>query len=261
MTLRPINDAAACFCRSGTSNLIILLCVIWVLNGCAGWLRPVEHDATALKRVTRWTDHNATLEHFKALLQVQIRARGQAVNGRAAIAGAIPDRLRLEFLSFIGQPILRIAGDGRTITLINIQEDSVHQMDQTESALEKIIGMPLSVQHLIDVLLGRPPIPDFAAAIRGQSQCAVQLQSRWYKLLADINSEGCEQPESMILYSAEGQVQLTIRWLQWQTIQGYEIPRKVLITSVDGAHIDFTIERFWPDTPLPPSTFVLEPDL
>jgi outer membrane biogenesis lipoprotein LolB len=257
----PINDNVGHGRNTRRAVPVLLISVFLFLTGCAGWLRPVAHDETALKWVRQWVGHNDKLTYFKGLLQVQIQARGQNISGRAAVAGAVPDRMRLEFLSFIGQPILSIAGDGRTITLINMQEGKIHQLDQTGGALEKLIGMPLSVEHLLDVLLGRPPVPDYAAAIRlGEGDaCAVELISRWYVPRADIQSDRCEHPEVMNVYDTDGKLQYTIRWLQWQLVQEYAVPRRVMVTSVDGARIEFTIDRFWPDTPLPPSTFVLEP--
>jgi outer membrane biogenesis lipoprotein LolB len=260
------NNPAGNRAASGRSNrpigLVVWLSILMTLYGCAGWIRPAEHDETALLQVNRWVAHNAELEHFKGLLQVRIQVRGQTINGRAAIAGAVPDQLRLEFLSFIGQPLLSVAGDGRTITMIDMQEGTIHRMAQTERSMERIVGMPLSVRHLLEVLLGRPPVPEFGAAIWSQETvpgCAVQLTSRWYDLLADIRSEACEHPDVLNIYDREGKLDYTIHWLQWQVFQGYVLPRRVMITSAEGARIEFTTERFWPDTPLPPSTFVLEP--
>ena len=258
----PTIDASLSHRSLRAIHFMVLLSIFGLLSGCAGWMRPPEHDPQALQWVTHWTGRNTEIENFKGLLQVQILAHGQTINGRAAVAGAVPDRLRLEFLSFIGQPLFSVAADGRTITLIDLREGKISRLEQTQKALERIVGMPISVRTLLEVLLGRPPVQEYIAAVRpaeSETQCAVELKGRWHETVADILSDGCEHPDVLNVYDREGQWEYTVQWLKWQSIQGYSLPQRVMITSAEGARINFTIDRFWPDTPLPSSTFILEP--
>lgn len=241
------------------AGFLLILSMLPALNGCAWLVRPPENDEAALQRISHWAGFNAQLKQFKGLMQVRIQARGNTVSGRAAFAAAVPDRLRLEFLNPIGQPLIRLASDGRTITLISAQDNKIHHFKQNGNALERVAGIPMSIEDFLDVLIGRPPLPKKAAAqIRADSPgCEVVLKSRWHEVLADIRSATCDRMSLMKVYSRNGRLQYTIRWLEWQSVQGYAIPRSIQITSVEDARVDLIIERFWPAASVPPSTFVL----
>ncbi|RJQ77346.1 MAG: hypothetical protein C4519_13595 [Desulfobacteraceae bacterium] len=242
-------------------RLFFLVGVLCLVNGCAGLIRPAQHDQKALAWVTRWTERNASLEQFKGLMQVQIQTRGRTLHGRAAFAGAIPDRLRLDFLNVIGQPLFSLAGNGRNITVMNMQAGQIHILEQTDAALERFTGIHMSIEDFLDVLAGRPPLPEYAAAQvpEGKRPCAVELKTQWHVLLAELQSDACEHPDVLKVYGREGELQYTIHWLQWQSLQDYAVPRKVLITSGGGARVDLVIQRFWPEpTSLSPSTFILD---
>jgi outer membrane biogenesis lipoprotein LolB len=216
-----------------------------MLDGCAWLIRPAA---------------NADLKQFKGLMRVRIQIPGRSISGRAAFAVAFPGRLRLELLNPIGQPLIRLASDGQTITIVNVPDHNIHHLKQTANALERLVGVPLSIGDLTDVLVGRPPLPDYAAAqipVSGQP-CEVALKSRWNVLLSDLRSDTCDRINMMEVYNTQGELQYTIHWIQWQSVQAYVLPRQLRISSPGGVRIDLSIERIWPAPSLPPSTFVLQ---
>jgi outer membrane biogenesis lipoprotein LolB len=246
--------------RSVIALLLFGMGIALMLDGCAWLIRPVQNDAAALQRIDHWAQVNAELKQFKGLMQVRIQVPNRSINGRAAFAAAIPGRLRLEFLNPIGQPLFQLASDGRAITVISMPDNDIHHLKQTGNALERLIGVPLSIQDLMDVLIGRPPLPDYVAAqISADGQpCEVVLKSRWNTMLSDLRSDTCDRISMMQVYNRQGELQYTIRWVQWQSVQAYVLPRRVQISTPGGVHIDLSIERVWPDVSLSPSTFVLQ---
>lgn len=250
---------------SGHKFRSVIVLLIWMgialmLDGCAWLIRPVQNDTAALKRIEHWSTVNAELRQFKGLMQVRIQVPNRRITGRAAFAAALPGRLRLAFLNPIGQPLIQLASDGRTITVISMPDNKVHHLKQTGHALERLIGVPLGIEDLTDVLIGRPPLPDYAAAqipVDGQP-CEVALKSRWNETLSDLRSDTCDRISMMEVYNPQGELQYTIHWVRWQSVQGYVLPRQVQISTPGGVHIDLSIERIWPDTTLSPSTFILQ---
>lgn len=244
--------------------LFCLLCLLQAtatLNGCAWLIKPPESDADARQRLSRWTGQNTELKQFKGLMRVQIQAGGQTLNGRAALAAAVPDRLRVELLNMLGQPISSLAANGNAISLHAINEGQFYHWDQSGTALERFIHVPLGIEALLEILSGRPPLPDHAAAqvpTSAAGGCAVVLKNRWNNIVADLRSDGCDRIQILQVYNNEGALRYEVRWLAWQEIAGYTLPRTVQMISGQGDQITWNVERLWSDVTLPPTIFTLE---
>lgn len=241
-------------------RMALLGTVIAATQGCAWLVRPPLEDAAARQRVAHWVAHNADLGPLKGFMRIQIEAGGETARGRAAWAAAPPDRLRLEWLNPLGQPLLSLAGDGRTITLYSFADRKFHRFAQSPKALERMIQVPAGIEDLLDILAGRPPVPAGAIARAAPAQaCGVVLESRWHVRLAELQAEACGRIQSMSLYDAGGEIQYRVFWLEWQTIQGYDLPRKVRVTSGAGDGLTMMVERIWIDAAMPEETFVITP--
>ncbi|KJS29052.1 MAG: hypothetical protein VR64_21715 [Desulfatitalea sp. BRH_c12] len=232
-----------------------------MLNGCAWLTQPPQNDAVAQQMVGRWMQNNSGLKSFKGLMQLQIEAQGRSMRGRAAFAAVLPDRLRVELLNTIGQPLFSLASDGEKITLISMQEHVIRHLEPSSGALEPLIGIPLGVEDLLSVLIGRPPLPDFAAAqaVRDDiEQCTVLLKNRWHERLAQLHSGSCERIETLTLYDdRQNEMRYAMTWIDWQTVGPYILPRKATILAANGVRITITVERYWPDISVPADTFTL----
>lgn len=241
--------------------MLLFLYTFLALNGCAWLIAPPESDPTAAQYLTRWTEHNAGLKQFKGLLRVQIKAEGQTLSGRAALAGIIPDRLRVELLHTLGQPITSLAGDGTTIRVHAVSEGRFYRWDQTSKALERFIHVPLGIEALLEILSGRPPLPAYAAAqMDGETEDAgdLVLKDRWNNVAADLRGDAEGRIRMFRSLDIEGGLQYEVHWDAWQEVAGYNLPRTVRMTSGRGDQVTWTLERFWPDVEIPPATFVLE---
>jgi outer membrane biogenesis lipoprotein LolB len=245
---------------TSVSRLALLLSALVLLQGCAWLMPPPQDDQLARQWVTQWASHNADLEPTKGLMRIEIISGGRITSGRAAWAAAHPDRLRLEWLSALGQPLMSLAGDGKTITLYSSADQTYRRFAQSRTALERLIRIPIGIEDLIDVLAGRPPLPEYAAArLAPGPGIGVVLESRWHILLAQLQSDGSRRLHSMTAYDPQGGVQYRIDWLQWDTFDEYTIPREVRLTSGTGDQLTLRIDRFYTDTELPPETFVIAP--
>lgn len=229
-------------------------------HGCAWLAPPPEDDPLARQLLENWSRHNRDLPAFKGMMRIQMEEGGRVTSGRAAWAAAPPDRLRLEWLSPLGQPLLSFAGDGRMITLYVSAEQKFHRFKQSRNALERMIGMPIGIEDLVDTLAGRPPLPAHAAArmVNGQG-CDVVLENRWHVPVAKLHSEKCAHLESMTAFDTEGRALYQIQWLDWQAGPVDLLPRQIRLTSGAGDALTMILERYWIDTALPPDTFVIAP--
>lgn len=239
---------------------MVLLCTAVGPAGCARLVRPPLDDAAARQRIIQWSENNQGLSAMKGLMRIQIEARGDRMGGRVAWAAMLPDRLRLEWLNPLGQPLMSLAGDGRTITLYSFVNKQFHQFPQSPRALERLTRIPIGIEDMIDILAGRPPLPDHAAARTAlPTGCGVALESRWHWLVAELQSGNCDRLDAMMVYDRNGDVQYHIQWRQWQTVAAHTLPREIRLTSGGGDSVALTMERVWIDAPMPPETFVVAP--
>ena len=99
--------------RRGLSFLFILggLSLAW--SGCAPrapLLEPVDLPVTRV--MERLEARRASLSSFRAAGTIRVEGRGRQWTGRALLLAELPHRLRLELLSFFGQPVLYVVSDG-----------------------------------------------------------------------------------------------------------------------------------------------------
>ncbi len=239
----------------------LLLIAALALHGCAGILPGPEDDPLARGTIADLNGRNPELAQFKGLLEIRLESAGQpSMAGRAGWAGAVPDRMRIEWLNMLGQPILSLAADGRTITLISHAEQRYRRLAQSSAALKQLIGIPVTVEDLIALMRGRPLLPDFTAAREsssGDGGRTILLKDRWYNTMAALTFSG-DQLVSEQLFTPRGEARYRIEWLQWQQVDRFTIPRRILLTAPTGERLAISVVRFWPRASFGPSTFFLE---
>ena len=123
-----------------------------------------QDQGNARAVLERLSANNHQLHSFKGLLKVAIKTETNSVSGRVALAAVVPDHIRLEWLSPLGQPLSSLAGNGETVTVLSHQDKKHHRFEQTPTALKPLINVPIGVEDLLELLSGRPVLPDFSAA-------------------------------------------------------------------------------------------------
>jgi outer membrane biogenesis lipoprotein LolB len=237
------------------------LCAGFILSGCAWLIKPPQDHGDARAIVERYSHLNADLRQFKGLGHLQMLSKAQTLSGRVAWAAALPDKLRVEWLNALGQPLMSLAGDGDTIAIVHIDEAKVHYLRQSDTALEPLVHIPMGIKDFLVLLAGRPPLPAHAAAQMSDEKGApdvVTLKNRWSDTVAEIQlDDSHRQIKSLIVYARDKAVRYRIHWEQWQNIQEHALPRKVMIEAGTGERIVLTLDRYWLCVELPDSTFVL----
>jgi hypothetical protein len=142
-----------------------------------------------------------------------------------------------------------------------VSEGRFYRWDQTGDALERFIHVPMGIDDLLAILSGRPPLPTHAAvqtATGVVDPCDLLLKDRWKNVVAKMNCDNNGQIRIFQAFDMEGVLQYEAHWETWQEVAGYRLPRTVRLRSSRGDEVTWTLERFWPDVEVPPSTFVLE---
>jgi outer membrane biogenesis lipoprotein LolB len=242
-------------------RLILCLALLITLTGCATLWPPPQEDIQARRLIHALQHHNAQLTQYKALANVSIDTNGKALSGRVAMAAIMPDRMRLEWLSTVGQPLTRLAGDGRHITIAVPGEVRIRRMPQRSAALEPLIQIPIGIKELQSLTTGRPMLPQFAAAqvvSQDDQRVVIALKDRWHRMLARLEVE----PNRNRLIRMESLDQneapvYAIDWKKWKPVGPYDIPERVELTTPSGQRLKLSMARFWPNADVPSSLFQL----
>lgn len=235
---------------------------IGLLTGCAHLFKPPQENSGARQILQRLAENNSGLTQYKALANIRIESDGQTISGRIAMAAVVPDKLRVEWLNTMGQPLTSMSADGRTITVFSRIEQVVHRFRQSRTALEPLTHIPISVEDLQTIVVGRFPLPaDAAAQLKAvhNDMDTVVLKNRWHNVLATMQVDQTNsRVSSMTVFNAQGELQYEIQWLRWRQEDEYLIPAKIIFESKSRQRLILTMDRFWPNANVPLSTFELD---
>lgn len=245
------------------NNIRLIICIAFfiALTGCATLWPPPQEDVEARRLISAVQHHNTQLKQYKALANVSIDTNGKTLSGRVAMAAVMPDRIRLEWLSTVGLPLTRLAGDGKQITIAVPGEVRIRRLPQTSTSLEPLIQIPIGIEELQSLTTGRPKIPEFAAAqivSQDDQRVVIALKDRWHRMLAILDVE----PNRGRLMCMENlgrneEPLYAIHWKKWKLAGQYEIPKHVELITPSGQRLELSMTRFWPNADVPPSLFQL----
>jgi hypothetical protein len=244
-----------------TLRFIICTAAIVIHMGCATLFKPPQDDPEARQMIETALHHNDELSRYKALANVLVESGGRKISGRVALAAAVPDRMRLEWLSSIGQPLTRLVGDGHYISISSHGETGIRRVPQTPKALETLIRLPIGFAELQSLITGCLKLPDFVSAnifARDDQLVTIALKNRWHRIVATVGIGPLEgRINRFELFNRDEAPVYTIHWNQWQQAGNYEVPKNAVLSTRSGHQLALSKIRFWPDVELPLSTFEL----
>jgi outer membrane biogenesis lipoprotein LolB len=239
----------------------IALVGLLLLQGCVSIWPPPSDDAEARQWVEAANRLNGDLLQFKGLMEIRLESGQKVTSGRAAWLAAGPNRLRIDWLSMLGQPIFSLAADGKAITVLSYMDGEFHTLEQTPKAMNRLINVPMAIEDFLTLLAGRPLLPEFAAAQRmntAEGADAIVLKDRWHRSQAVLVLDEGFRPQCERIFDVRGEMRYRIDWHQWQQMEQRTIPRKLRITAQTGEQIQIAVVRFWDRADVDPSVFSLE---
>ncbi len=238
--------------------------IMW-LSGCGYLIKPPVDDESARIVIERLQQNNRALVQYKGLARVHMRMSGKSQSARIAFAAIQPDKMRVELLNMIGTPLTSLSGDGETVTIISHGDRKHYRFRQTRTVLAKLIEIPIGIEDLQRLLAGRVPLPPHTSAQSATDHMNVAerdfiLKNRWGGIVARLHTDQTTQYiKSLRVMDPEGAFQYQIVWNNWREVGGFRIPSQLTIESGTNQKLTLTMDRFWPNAKVAPSTFVLEP--
>jgi len=245
--------------RSSRSHLpaIVLLFCIWTAGwGCA-YAPPVavQRDPAAEALAARLKATNAGLTRFKCLGKMTLTVPGQPVQAfRAAMAGALHDRLRIDMFAPFGGSAGTFSSDGNHLFLVRHPSGEYYKKRYGSGSLRRLLQIDVSVGDLLELMVGRIPLSESGSAKlvsagedggarlllvdeKGRTRQRISVDAHHGPLHAEWFDNGQRSTHALVL---EGR----------QVVDGYDLPRRIELTGGEGERVTLVLERYEANVPL-----------
>ena len=241
--------------------LFVAIGMTFSLNACSWMIKPPEDQHSARTLVETAVAVNSGLNQYKGLAQARLQSGSESIRGRIALAAVAPNRMRVEWLSMLGQPMTSLTGDGQHITVLFHSNGKFYKLPQLRTSLERMVHIPIGINDLLSILSGRPPLPAFVSAqLDSVDQIGdrVVLKNRWRGIVAKLQVDlDTGRIQEFKHFDGTGNMRYEVQWRQWKLQGNYTIPEQVMIRSHESKSLTLTIERFWPNADVGSDMFVL----
>lgn len=252
-----------------TCLIACLLLVSISLSACSTLRQRLPEDRMAEKAARKLlvdiSHTNQNLNSFKGIGKIRVWGpQHPPINQRVAWVGSVPVSLRIVVLAS-GRPVVKFATDGRYLYFIDLQDPgrSYKKVRSSDASLDKLIYMPVKSSDIISLLAGRPPILDYSRAVLMEDAAnggAILILEKWWQVVEKIYLNADKSAvEKVEIFGGGGKLRFRVEFKRMQQIQGYRVPRRLKITSNDGAGLQLDIDRYMADVSVKPSMFVLTP--
>jgi len=246
-------------------TVLFLASALAFAGGCASLTRRLtvqEFDAPATRDlVRRIAGRNSDLRGFKGIGNLRLRRPEGRTTARAAWMGLYPDRLRFELMN-AGQPMAKLAVDGRWFTLISHADDRFYKTESANPSLKRLVGVPVRADDMIALLSGRIPLAAFHAAdIRKDDDGRwVLALKHWGRTVQRLYlDEARERVRAIERYSSHESFRYRATLGDVRDVDGYAIPFRLRFSGEAGSGFSLSVDRYWPGADIDPSRFALRP--
>jgi hypothetical protein len=231
------------------------------LWGCAyGPSVNVQKDPAAEEMVARLKATNAGLTSFKCLGKITLVAPGQPVQSfRAAMAGALSDRLRIDMFAPFGGSAGTFSSDGKHLFLVRHPSGKYYKKRYGSGNLQRLLQIDVSVGDLLELMVGRIPLAENGSAKliaagqgagdgllfvdgKGRTRQRISVDAHHKTLRSEWFDSSQRATHTLIL---EGR----------QVVDGYDLPRRIDLTGSKGERVTMVLERYEANVPLDDQLF------
>jgi hypothetical protein len=254
-------------------RIIIPLIAALFISGCAVFRPARELEITPADKVNRVHDlllvlktQNASLKNFKGIGNLQIRQNGRLqLDQRVAWIGEKPVKLSIAVL-ISGYPAVKLATDGKWLYYLEVhgQDTTFQKFQASDPSLKKLISVPISSSDVITLLAGQIPMPEFDSVSLIKEKAApgyvLVLKEKWWGVRQKIYyDQRISEVRRVDVFHRSGSLKYRVEIESFQSINGFQVPLKLRLLTLDGADCLLNIDRYWANVDVPPEVFVLTP--
>ncbi|MCP4688690.1 MAG: hypothetical protein GY859_11615, partial [Desulfobacterales bacterium] len=208
---------------------------------------------------------NEALHSFKGVGTVRIQKENSTWSSRLVLAGASPDKLRVEVLAVPGRSAASMATDGEWLYFDPHTPGQFYKKSASNVHLDPILSIPIPAGDLIALLSGKTPIrPHHHITLApggpdGEGR-VLTLRGRWRRILQKIHFDNNEDAPRMIeIFRGSGVLKYRAVFEETRLVQGFRTPSLLALSSKNGAALRLRLHQYHVNAPVNPSMFVLAP--
>ena len=240
---------------------LIYACVLFLANGCAREVPTLEPAELPVSLVMEELDEKRSqLSSFRAVGTLRVKGGKHQWSGRAFILSRMPQSLRLEVLSFFGQPALYLVSDGNHFVFWEPGSDHAYKGFVSGNTLTALINFPLEDRKTLLLLAGIVPAYAYTEAklfkVQNTESLMLQLKNGPGRLTQRVWLEAEEFAVTRIETLRGSKLELEANFTDFVSVQGFLLPRSVMIKA-DKVMLSLKYKQFAVNEPLQQETFEL----
>ena len=258
--------------RCELRSILLIYVFVVCLAGCSSFSRktsdPEELAAMTDARIVLLTlsNQNHTLKNFKGIGKIQAWQKGKKrIDERIAWIGSGTVKISIVVL-ISGHPAIKIASDGKWLYYYEARqgEPLYKKIPATDATLQRIVSVPINPIDIITLLAGRTPLREHQSAVLHRQDSGpgyvLTLKKRWHGIVEKIYlDEDKTQVRQIEFFNRSGSLIYRARFDEMQTVNKYQVPLRLSISSDEGMGFQLEVQKYWADVPVSPSMFVLDP--
>jgi hypothetical protein len=206
---------------------------------------------------------NDAARSFKGIGKISVWDENGSRTSRAAWAGAIDGRLRIEFLALPGQPVAKFIYDGENYYFMSQADPELQQRSCSDPELTQVAGVPIRVSEVVNFLAGGIPIYDHDSValepLNSPEGYVLVFKKRWLGVVEKIYLDASRLAVRKVeIYKWRKKVyQVTFEAVR--PVNDRHVPFDLVISNGKDQGFRIVTDRYWADALVTPSIFSWEP--
>ena len=210
-------------------------CLYFLLCGCGGlkYTKRVQPPISVERVLAQLVEHRRGFEDLRARVSVSISREGKRQSFSANLLFDSSGRIRIEGVGFADIPYFFLAADPNRICLYEPAQQRLICGESSSQNLERLVGLELQPESAVAIFSGNlpasvsfPPLRGvfFRADQDGSVEFFSDSDQTWYRLWVDRQKGVMVRMETK---SADKKPLLTVRFEDYQMVDGYYWPRQI----------------------------------
>ncbi len=260
---RSSFDRAPSMVRIGSA--IILILAAGLPSACTRFSPPdIQRDMAAEQMVAGLRLTNADLTRFKCVGKIILSGPNQpAQTFRAALAGQLTDRLRIDMFAPFGGSAGTVSSDGKHLFLVMHPSREYYKRRFGSGSLEPVIKINVTVGDLLELLVGRIPMDTELLPRLGVDENEVQphlvLVDRWGRTHQRVTVDDSMHPVASEWFDGHQKPVYSLTVSGTQIIDGFVLPKRIDLSGASGERVTVILDRYEANARFDDSLFVPAP--
>lgn len=205
---------------------------------------------------------NDNLQNFKCSGNIEIHNDEESFNARTVMCVKPPVSFRLEALSPAGPPAFRMSGNSESIYIQPEPGSHIYKKDAKGATLEKLAGIEIQVQDMINLLCGRPPVipdgslVDLKTDPKDSSSKKIVIYDMTGTILQTLKLDEENSIQAAEIFDSSGKSVYTAEFSGKKNVGDFVFPGKIFVTA-GRKSLKMSLRQIWPNTEIKEDLFVL----